>query len=223
MCTAASLTTGSPLPAGPVAAACASKSCFKPGCPAFPLPKASEEGVNMPITISPSFIGEILRPYRPISRYLKEAVITHFRDKASEGPAATSGLITAEGKFAIEESCYIDDTGHFNAVEFNLCFNQLAYYVIAASVKHRLIDAFANWDIDEYRRRQLPDILIAKMSAQFARPVHGAAFDGWLDITKVSKSSKGHIFLTMEVAFTDKHDGFAEGEVTLAIVSRASK
>ena len=109
MCTAASLTTGSPLPAGAVAANCAAKPCFKTGCPGFPPPAESDDSVNLPIAVSPAFIGEILRPYRQRSRYLKEAVITHFRDKASEGPAATSGLITAEGKFAIEESCYIDD------------------------------------------------------------------------------------------------------------------
>lgn len=162
----------------------------------------------------------VLRPYIKECRYIQAPRIEVGRRREA---GRAESIVAVNAKCAIPATFYIEDTGHFNAVEFNLCFNQLAYYVIAASVKHRLIDAFASWNIDEYKRRQLPDILIAKLSAQFIRPVHGAAFDGWLDITKVSTSSKGHIFLTMEVAFTDNHDGFAQGEVTLAIVSRSSK
>ena len=44
-----------------------------------------------------------------------------------------AGLISAKGRFSIPDSCYIDDTGHFNAVEFNICFNQLAYVPSASA------------------------------------------------------------------------------------------
>jgi hypothetical protein len=220
MCTAASLTTGSPLPAGPVAAACASKSCSKPGCPAFPLPKASEEGVNMPITISPSFIGEILRPYRPISRYLKEAVITHFRDKASEGPAATSGLITAEGKFAIEESCYIDDTGHFNAVEFNLCFNQLAYVMFGKCVAEGLMGRLRCERVEvptfsEFKRHQLPNMVIVSIESRYYRQLDSRSFTGTLRLERISPVGGAWFFFTT-MTFADSEGVKAKGSVVLA-------
>lgn len=168
----------------------------------------------------PDVLALVLRPYITQCRYVESTRLEVNRPR-EEGQAPS--LVGVYAKCAIPATFYIEDTGHFNAVEFNLTYNQLAYYAIAVSVKHQLLDVFANWDMEEYKRRQLPDILIAKLSSQFIRPVHGAAFEGWLDITKASTSSKGHIFLTMEVCFTDSHDGLAKGEVTLAIVSRSGK
>ncbi|MGW6540873.1 FcoT family thioesterase [Streptomyces sp. NPDC055051] len=46
--------------------------------------------------------------------------------------------LTGSGMFTIPEPCYIDDTGHFNAVEFNICYNQLAYYTLAAMIRDRV-------------------------------------------------------------------------------------
>ncbi len=168
----------------------------------------------------PDILALVLRPYIPQCRYV-ETARTEVGRPRKEGEAPS--LVGIYAKCAIPATFYIEDTGHFNAVEFNLCYNQLAYYAIAASVKHKLLDVFSAWDMEEYRRRQLPDVLISKLSSHFIRPVHGAAFEGWLDITKASTSSKGHIFLTMDVSFTDSHDGLAKGEVTLAIVSRSAK
>lgn len=162
----------------------------------------------------------VLRPYIPECRYVLNTRVEVGRPRA-EGEAPS--LVGVSANCAIPATFYIEDTGHFNAVEFNLCYNQLAYYAIAAAVKYKLLDAFSTWDMEEYRRRQLPDVLISKLSSHFIRPVHGASFNGWLDITKASVSSKGHIFLTMDVCFTDSHDGLARGEVTLAIVSRSTK
>lgn len=168
----------------------------------------------------PDILALVLRPYIPECRYVLSTRVEVGRPRP-QGEAPS--LVSVYAKCAIPATFYIEDTGHFNAVEFNLCYNQLAYYSIAAAVKYRLLDVFATWNMEEYRRRQLPDVLISKLSSHFIRPVHGASFEGWLDITKASVSSKGHIFLTMDVCFTDKHDGLAKGEVTLAIVSRAAK
>ena len=74
----------------------------------------------------------VLRPYKMHCRYLKTADLEAAQDP---GP-------TVAGNFEIDESCYIDDTGHFNSVEFNICYNQLAYYLIAKSVQEGLLPAF---------------------------------------------------------------------------------
>ncbi|NET17718.1 MAG: hypothetical protein F6K08_35290 [Okeania sp. SIO1H6] len=46
------------------------------------------------------------------------------------------------GQFSIGESCYIDDTGHLNAVEFNICYNQLLYVAIAWGCDQQKLDCF---------------------------------------------------------------------------------
>src|SRR5882724_11344285 len=111
---------------------CVAKACYSGACPQLAADtalaaQAEAPSTCVPMDISDTLVADILKPYRPHARYLRSAQITHFRDKAAEGIAANKGLVTAAGRFSIPESCYIDDTGHFNAVEFNICYNQLAY------------------------------------------------------------------------------------------------
>ena len=92
-------------------------------------------GHRLPIAISDTFVADILKPYRPRATYLRSAEITQFSEEALEDSASDVSLVTGAGRFSIPESCYIDDTGHFNAVEFNICYNQLAYVVFAKASK----------------------------------------------------------------------------------------
>ncbi|MEO1375818.1 MAG: FcoT family thioesterase, partial [Cyanobacteria bacterium J06635_10] len=50
--------------------------------------------------------------------------------------------------FSIPESCYIDDTGHFNSVEFNICYNQLFYIIIAYLIKNQLLEVMKDWNLE---------------------------------------------------------------------------
>lgn len=222
MCsTAPLLATGASLPAGlAVSAACETKPCFKLGCPKFPLPRANDDSVHLPLEISPTFIGEILHPYREHSRYLKEAAITQVRDKASEGPAATTGLVTAEGKFSIGESCYIDDTGHFNAVEFNICFNQLAYVMFGKCVAEGLLQRMRCEKVDvptfsEFKRHQLPNMVIVSIESRYYRQLDSRAFTGTLRLDRVSPVGGAWFFFTT-MTFADREGVKAKGSVVLA-------
>src|ERR1041384_5399948 len=98
-----------------------------------------------PARADDGLLAEVMRVYLPHCRYLKSAEL-----------AATPEL-TAIGRFEIGDSCYIDDTGHFNAVEFNICYNQLAYYLIAKTVQEGLLPAFQGWNLDDFWRLQLPN------------------------------------------------------------------
>ena len=221
MCTAASIpATGSSVSAAPIAASCAAKSCFKVGCLGFPLPVANEDGVNLPIAISPAFIGEILHPYRQHSRYLKEVTVTHFRDKTSEGPATAGGLITAEGRFAIEESCYIDDTGHFNAVEFNICYTQLAYVMFGKCVADGLMQRLRCERVEvptfsEFKRHQLPNMVIVNIESRYYRQLDSRSFKGTLCLERVSPVGGAWFFFT-SMTFADREGVKAKGSVVLA-------
>jgi hypothetical protein len=65
---------------------------------------------------------------------------------------------------AIPESCYIDDTGHFNAVEFNICFNQLAYVLFGKCVDAGILQKLRHEKVNvisfpDYKLHRLPSML----------------------------------------------------------------
>lgn len=154
-------------------------------------------------------LERVLRPYKAHCMYLQTATVT-----------ADQGRLSAHGAFAIPESCYIDDTGHLNSVEVNICYNQLMYYAVAAAVRWRLLDAFADWTMDDYWQRQLPDILIARFASRFRRPVDPRAFVGSLEFREVQRRTPGGgpplLVAATAYRYHDAHGGRCDGEATLA-------
>jgi hypothetical protein len=178
-------------------------------------------GHRLPMAISDSFVAEILKPYRNHAKYLKSAEITQFSETAMQGTTADESLVTGTGSFSIPESCYIDDTGHFNAVEFNICYNQLAYVVfgkcVEAGLIHRLwranraIPSFA-----EYQCHQLPAMLIVRVDGvRFFKPMKSDAFGGELSIDRMSLLGQASFFFT-SITFSDCEGVKAKGKVVLA-------
>ncbi len=172
------------------------------------------------IEISPDFLDLILKPYRNHAKYLHEAEITHFLEKLE--PNSTTSLITARGKFSIPESCYIDDTGHFNAVEFNICFNQLAYVMFGKCLQEgifqRLIPIWESkikLDYDIFLKQQLSSMLIVKIEGKFLKQLDSDGFFGEISIDKVISSNDAHFAYTT-VSFSDEDGVKCKGSVVLA-------
>jgi (3R)-3-[(carboxylmethyl)amino]fatty acid synthase len=156
----------------------------------------------------------VLRPYRTYCKYLQSAVLEVEPDREP----------TVAGDFEIGDSCYIDDTGHFNAVEFNICYNQLAYYLIAKSVQEGLIPVLRNWTLGDFWRLQLPNILITDFRSTFKRKMRGKRFSGSVTLTDVVRLEKSDwsdplIVLYTSCRFWDEPGGLATGKVTLAITN----
>jgi hypothetical protein len=171
-----------------------------------------DEAVVATYANDPELLSQVLRPYRAHCQYLKTAVLE----------VASNQMPTVAGDLGIGESCYIDDTGHFNAVEFNICYNQLIYYLIAKSVKERLVPALRNWTLDDFWRAQLPDILITEFRSRFKRTMRGKRFFGSVslaDVVQVDQSawSKPLIVLHTTCRFWDEPGGLSVGKVTIAI------
>jgi hypothetical protein len=174
----------------------------------------------MPMTVSATLLAEILQPYHPAARYLKSAAITHFRDKSAEGVHANRGLISARGTFSICQSCYIEDTGHFNAVEFNICFNQLAYVMfgkcIDAGLMHKLrcdkneVPTFA-----EFKQHQLPNMVIVQIESRYYHQLDSGAFEGTLELDRIAPVGNAWFFFTT-MTFADHEAIKAKGKVVLA-------
>lgn len=140
-------------------------------------------------------LGELLSCYKPHCRYLTTVSTTDDR---------------ADGTFEIPSSCYIDDTGHLNAAEVTICYNQLLYALAAAAP---VFDSSA-----EFRRRRLTDILIASYTCEFRRPIDPRSFRGSITFDRVRRLPK-LMSIDTTFGFGDDHGGEARGTARVAIVS----
>ena len=162
--------------------------------------------------VETALLGRVLEPYKPKCRYLKSARCELPEDGADH-------LVRLVGELGIEESCYIEDTGHFNAVEFNISYNQLIYTLLGHCVTNGLLQDLADMDLPEYLQRQLPDVLIHRFSSKFRRPMAARAFRGQVEINETANRGR-FILVKTSVSFEDDAGGNSFGEVDLAILRR---
>jgi hypothetical protein len=159
-----------------------------------------------------AFLSAVLRCYQPHCRYLTSAVVV--RD---------GEVVRGTGVMHILESCYIDDTGHLNSVEVGICYNQLLYQVIATSVRDGLLPELADWTMDDFWRRQLPDVLIAHFSCDFRRPIDPRSFRFELTVDRATRRTLragADPLISLETTFRcwDDDGGACTGAVRVAIV-----
>ncbi|MGY4712711.1 FcoT family thioesterase [Mycolicibacterium sp. CBM1] len=130
------------------------------------------------------------------------------------------GVVIGSGEMGFARSCYIEETGHFNAVEFIISYNQLFYYTLAASVRDDLIPELAGWTMDDYWQRQLPSILISKIATRFRQPINARAYRGDLTITDVEFRNRSRPLLALQttIEFSDDGVGSAVGELEIVLV-----
>ena len=164
------------------------------------------------IEVAGDLLARVLTPYKPGCKYLRSAIV-------EQGASEQDSPTLIRGRLSIPESCYIDDTGHFNSVEFNLCYNQLVYVLMAQAVVDDLLPAFESWTLDEYLARQLPDVLIHDFSSKFHRPMRVDDFEGTVEITSAVPRRKFTLVHT-RCTFRDDAGGHSHGDVSLAIVHR---
>ncbi len=174
-----------------------------------------------PRPIAESFVAEILSPYRPNARYLKSATLTGIKNKAQPDEDDHLALMSGTGLFAIPESCYIDDTGHFNAVEFNICYNQLAYVLFGKCVNDGLLQGLRIGRVSvpsfpEFKRHQLPAMLIVSIEGvRFFKQLKSEAFEGHFSLNRVASVRTAWFFFT-SISFADAEGVKAKGSVVLA-------
>jgi hypothetical protein len=185
---------------------------------------------DAPSRIEPSFLARVLAPYTPSGTdYLKAARVLSSCTTASDGGTA---VMTTEGLFSIPNSCYIQSTGHFNAVEFLICFNQLAYttfgHLVAtgqlanlpethasANTRERLKDITEDAFFDD----QLSSMLILRADQRFRKIIDAKEFIATLTM-KTMVFRRDTLFVDSTCRFSDLQGGDAEGDVMLAYVRR---
>lgn len=163
-------------------------------------------------------LARVLRPYRAISRYVVAAELHHPAARRAPDPDDPSSWIAVAARCAVAESCYIDDTGHFNAVELNITYNQMLYAGLAAVARHGLLEAVP-WDLEQFFAHQLPDVLIVEYHARFVRPLDPRAFRCRFEIREVlPKPHKQMALLRTACAARSAGEGAADAEVLVALL-----
>ncbi|MDH6194623.1 hypothetical protein M2272_001252 [Mycobacterium frederiksbergense] len=134
---------------------------------------------------------------------------------------ATETSVFAIGNFSIEEPAYIRNTGHFNAAEWVLCFNQLAYSAFAPPILNEVIPEFRGWSIEDYFNYQLPSMLIKTTASRFKRPIKAQKFSARLlckDFEVIDRTIR-YLKIPCTIEFWDEDGGSASGEVVLAALN----
>lgn len=162
------------------------------------------------IEIDQEFIASVMKPYRKHATYLKKATFYYDAEKGFEG-------LLIKGEFAIDESCYIEDTGHFNAVEYNICYNQLGYVFFGYCIQHKLLPELEDYTFEAFLEQQLPHFLILKIASSFSSVLNAKKFYGVWGISSVKKTSKT-TFLQTYCDFEDGQGGNSFGEVTAGVL-----
>ncbi len=134
---------------------------------------------------------------------------------------ATETSVFAIGNFSIKEPAYIRDTGHFNAAEWVLCFNQLAYSAFAPAILNEQIPEFLGWSMEDYFNYQLPSMLIKTTASRFKRPIKSQKFSARLlckDFEVIDRTIR-YLKIPCTVEFWDEDGGSASGDVELAALN----
>ena len=150
----------------------------------------------------------ILRVYKPHCRYLKGGRV--------ETPAEGHFPVALVGEFGIDESCYIDDTGHLNAVEVNIAFNQAYYVVTAHAIQHGLVPQLSDWTPELFREWYLEGSLIHDLRSTFKTVIDPRSFQGEIAIANALRTKK-FVVLKLTHRFWDRNGGLAKGRVTMAL------
>jgi FcoT-like thioesterase domain len=163
------------------------------------------------VPIAENLLSRVLEPYSyKRCRYLIDAQ-----------RAATADSVLAFANFRIDESAYIRNTGHFNAAELVLCFNQLVYSSLAQGVVNKDIFALRSWSIEDYYKNQLTNILIKSSLSRFKRPIDPQKFSARLlsrDFEIVERTCR-YLLFSNTIEFWDENDGAATGEFEIAILN----
>lgn len=180
--------------------------------------------------LAPDFLAKILSPYQGTNTaYLKSATVGHAA--LTEADGTDKPLFSVSGRFCIPNSCYIRDTGHFNAVEFLICYNQLAYstfgYMFQAGVFRNgratrlpplCRELLATVSIERFFTQQLSSMLILKCTTRFRDVIDAKDFRGTFSVERLSYH-KGSFFTETRCVFNDAAGGYAEGDVLLGYIA----
>lgn len=169
--------------------------------------------------VAEPLLQRVLQPYRPEARYVHSAVLAELGNGATPRLADPSSWIRLEGTCGFAEPCYIEATGHLNAVEVNITYNQMLYLAMAETVRLCLLPELRHWTLEDFFRAQLPDVLIATYHANFRRPMQSRHYRAWFSFVDVeAKPHRDLLLLHTRAGCSGPGDGECSIDATIALV-----
>lgn len=162
--------------------------------------------------MSPERLARVLVPYRDHCKYLQRIAFERLPASAEQEEAS----LVALGELSIPESCYIDSTGHFNAVEFQICANQLMYALGAECARLQLLRALAGMDLEGFYDRQLANVLITNVTCAFRRVMNPRRFRGRLQLDR-AYLMRERVFWECTITYSDDEGGLADGSIVVTM------
>jgi len=177
------------------------------------LPSAVQTGLQSADTVplQEDILSRVLEPYSYKGcRYLLDGEYGFSQDS-----------VFATGNFKIDDSAYIRSTGHFNAVELVLCFNQLAYSAFAQGTVREDIWAFRGWSLDDYCQNQLAGMLIKSTSSRYRRLINPRDFQArlWAGDFQIIEKTWRYLQVRCTIEFWDRDGGAATGDFEIAVIN----
>jgi hypothetical protein len=100
-------------------------------------------------------------------------------------------------------------------VEFNICYNQLAYVLFGKCFETGIVPKLRFLTLGDYRRHQLQSCFIVSLESRFLKQLESGDFRGELALNKLSWVS-GVLFCFTTITFCDVEAVKAQGPVVLA-------
>ena len=184
-------------------------------------PASARTGIQQ-VSVPQAMIDETLDCYLEHCRYLRSATLEYRRDGAAFATEYGEVSFLSRGRFSSVPPWYIRDTGHFNSIEFNLCYNQLSYVSLAhATTLGEIPWLWRHTDAGDIQSKKLSDALITRFSSRFHHAMQSAEFVGDFWVARAVVRG-GRLFIKTGMAVTAP-DGqrCSSGEVNTVILPRA--
>ena len=106
------------------------------------------------------------------TRYLQNAQIEKNND-----------IISLTANFSINNCCYAaPDSGHFNAVEAIICFNQMFYITLLDGVNKKMLPFCTDMTLDDFDKYWQQVYIVEFEKIKFRKLINSASFYGKLNL-----------------------------------------
>ena len=145
---------------------------------------------------------------------INKALITYLAKNTryiTQAQISNTGEVTKLlAQFSIKESCYLSPgSGHFNAVEAIMCFNQMLYVELLAGIEKKMFPFYLHISPDEFNQNRRKVYLLEFEKIKFKKQINNNSFYGFVEI-KPRHTVADKIYIDCRFGFgnTEECDSF---------------
>jgi hypothetical protein len=135
---------------------------------------------------------------QPVGSRIQTSILSRYKTVGVQNSWVTTSPdnLFLWSRLGISAPWYCDNTGHMNAVELNLIFNQMMYLAIYESICRSRIPQWNDFLLARYMDKAWSDFLIVNICSSFRQPIVVDQFSGVLRMGQptVSKSGRHLLF-----------------------------